>query len=171
LSLFERLSPFLWLACCGACASATSAPGAARVPEASVLNLDGSRTSLRQVLGGRVAVIDFWATWCEACEKEHVKLVRLAAAYTRSRLLVVALNVGEEPARVAEYVQRHQLTYPVYLDPEFRVAQSFSETKLPALLIIAPNGRVVHRGSALDREALRQIQTLLRKSPEPMSAP
>jgi thiol-disulfide isomerase/thioredoxin len=168
LSSSGYFSALLLLVLTASCAPQTSAPREARVPDAAVLNLDGRATSLKEALRGRVAVLDFWATWCEACEKEHEKLARLAAAYAKSGLLVVALNVGEEPARVAEYVERHQLGYPVYLDPEFRVAQSLNETKLPALLVIAPNGRVVHRGAALDREALRQIQALLR---EPAAAP
>jgi thiol-disulfide isomerase/thioredoxin len=161
------MRPALFALCLSlsACAPRAGAPRVAHLPDAKVMTLEGRATSLRDAIGGRVAVLDFWATWCEACEEERGKLARLSAAYAKSGLVVVGLNVGEEPERVAEYVRRHAVPYPVYLDPEFRMAQALDESNLPSVLVVAPSGQVVHRSTQLDRETVQRVSKLLRDNP------
>src|SRR5262245_27708842 len=73
------------------CASALIAPLALRVrlaeandlrvgapaPPATLVTLDGQRTSTTQLIG-QVVIVTFWATWCEPCREELPLLSRYA---------------------------------------------------------------------------------------------
>ena len=145
-------------------ACASSAPPRARavsLPQYDVRTIDGQASTLPTVLGGSVAVIDLWATWCTACEHERPKLARLDAAYRAQGLRVIGLNVGEEPSVVSAYLASHPVPYAVFLDPDFRIADALGDNQLPTLLVVDRAGRIVRRSPALDGATLAEVKSLL----------
>ncbi len=85
------------------------ADASARLPQP----LDLTDADFDQVLGAaeQLAVVDFWADWCEPCRTMSAYVGFLAADYA-GRLLVAALDVDENPA-VAE--RRQILGLPTLL--------------------------------------------------------
>src|SRR4030081_663955 len=84
-----------------------AALAAAALPATRLVALDGTATDLRTVVGGRVAVVSFWATWCDACVGEIDALKRLEAqAGTRLDAVVVSVAVGERRETVAAFARR-----------------------------------------------------------------
>lgn len=146
------------------CASAR-APEPASLPKMALTRSDGRAESLAGALGGSLAVIDLWATWCTACEQERPKLERLQAAYGSQGVRVIGLNVGESPGVVSAYLSANRVSYPVYLDPDFRLADALGEKRLPAILVVDPSGRIVHRSPRLDPETLSTIKARLSSNP------
>jgi cytochrome c biogenesis protein CcmG/thiol:disulfide interchange protein DsbE len=148
--------------CFMACASGGGlAPHAATLPSVGLTRSDGRAESLRVALAGSVTVIDLWATWCTACERERPKLERLSAAYGAQGLRVIGLNVGESASVVNAYLGENRVSYPVYLDPEFRLADELGEKQLPTILVVEPSGRIVHRSASLNAETLALIKSKL----------
>ena len=148
--------------CLVACASGSAvAPRAATLPAVELTRSDGRAESLQVALAGAVTVIDLWATWCTACEQERPKLERLSAAYGAQGLRVIGLNVGESASVVNAYLGENRVSYPVYLDPEFRLADALGEKRLPTILVVEPNGRIVHRSPSLNAETLALIKSRL----------
>jgi len=169
----RRLLACLMLGCFALVACAASGPApvrAAVLPELEVLTLAGQASSLSGELAGKVTLIDLWATWCTACERQQPKLERLHAAYADRGLRVVGLDVGEAPSVVRDYLKTHRVTYPVYVDPEFRLADSLGDHQLPTLLLVDRDGRIVQRAAALDQALLERLKTLLAR-PGQESAP
>ena len=128
------------------------------LPPMALTRSDGRAESLQGALGGSVAVIDLWATWCTACEAERPKLERLHAAYGSQGLRVIGLNVGETPSVVKAYLIEKRISYPIYLDPDFRMADALGEKRLPTILVIDHDGRIVQRSATLDAETLAVIK-------------
>jgi thiol-disulfide isomerase/thioredoxin len=133
----------------------------ARLPALALQRPDGQASSFSEALGGSVAVIDLWATWCTACERERPKLARLDAAYRTQGLRVIGLNVGEAASVVSAYLTEHPMPYAVYLDPEFRVADALGDHQLPTILVVDREGHIVRRSPSLDAPTLSQVQRLL----------
>ena len=151
--------------CLLGCASAAPPPRTATLPSATLTRLDGKSESVQAALGGSVAVIDLWATWCTACEEERPKLARLHAAYSAHGLRVIGLDVGESPGVVSAYLSKNRISYPIYLDPDFRIADALGEKRLPTLLVVDRDGRIVRRSPTLDAETLGMIKTQLVSRP------
>jgi thiol-disulfide isomerase/thioredoxin len=136
-------------------------PPAAAVPlTAQLVTLDGEAVALGEVIGNRIAVVDFWASWCEACRDTLPKLVRLADAYRGRDLVVIGVNVGEDAATARAFAADHGLTYTILLDPEHEFAESLGATGLPVVLVLERDGTVAHRGKQIDRAALARIREL-----------
>lgn len=66
-------------------------------------------------LSGKVAVIDFWASWCKPCVRE---LPELADYHRRlegqHRVVLLSFNVGEKPKDVERFLKASPVGFPVY---------------------------------------------------------
>ena len=96
-------------------------------------------------LSGRVVLVNFWATWCEPCEQEMPAMERLYLRLPRDRFELVAIAIGDDEAKVAEFQQRYSLTFPIVLDPDKKVAETYQTMGVPESLLIDVGGRIVER--------------------------
>src|SRR5262249_20604832 len=116
--MFRRLA-LLALALPLGCAAASCAPStrarATTLPSQPVVMLDGQSTELSRLVGGKVAVVSLWATWCEACQKEVGALNRLADAAAQTDAIVVGVAVGESREAVEAFVHGRGIRYPQVL--------------------------------------------------------
>ena len=86
------------------------APGevGSRLPDFSVKDLGGDEVS-SAALRGKVALIDFWATWCKPCEKEMPGYQELLDRYGSRGFAVVGFKFDtmkdlEDPLRFAKRI-------------------------------------------------------------------
>ena len=81
-------------------------------------DLDG-RSITSASLRGKVALINFWATWCGPCRAEIPDLVALQDKY-RDQLQVIGISEDEAgPDIVRRFAASHNVNYPiVMLTPE-----------------------------------------------------
>jgi thiol-disulfide isomerase/thioredoxin len=127
------------------------------LPSVTVATLSGDPVDVQRVARGRVALVSFWATWCEACLKEMDALNRLDAK-TGADAVVIGIAVGEEREKVAEFAQRRGLRYVQLVDPDFAFADALGQRRLPATLVVNRQGRIVFRGEALDGGSLDALR-------------
>lgn len=78
----------------------------AQAPLIEGVGLHGERLSLA-AWRGRPVIINFWATWCLPCIKELPLLERFAAEHPT--IAVLTINVNEDPALVAAWLQANQI--------------------------------------------------------------
>lgn len=139
-------------------------PAGRAAPPLQALDLQGKTWTLADTRG-RVVVLNFWATWCPPCRAEMPSLQQLAEIYGPEQLLVLALNVGEGPRRIAQYLQSSGLNLTVLLDPRSEIARAWGANALPTTYLIDPEGRPRQRlRGEVDwtgREALALIEPLL----------
>jgi peroxiredoxin len=128
------------------------------LPPIPLTTLQGESTDLVRVTQGHAALVSLWATWCDGCEREMDELQRLDARAASGEPIVVGVAVGEEPAKVADFVRRHGLRYVQLVDPDFAFADAMGERRVPATLVVDRRGRVVFRGGALDARGLAALR-------------
>ena len=127
---------------------AGAAPGAARV-------------SLVQVAGGKPMVIDFFATWCAPCRESIPRLQAFADEHAGRGLVVVGVDVGEDAADVAPFVHDVGVRYPIFLDKDFTLADAVGAKRVPALLVVGADGRILHRAHELDAATRAAVEAAL----------
>ena len=60
-------------------------------PAFEVTALDGSKFNL-DAMGGRVVLIDFWATWCGPCNEELPELKKIAKEFAGQPLVMISVS-------------------------------------------------------------------------------
>jgi len=61
---------------------------------------------------GKVAVCNFWATWCEPCREEIPLLITLYDKYRSQGVEVVGIGVDKLP-NIVEFASKMKITYPL----------------------------------------------------------
>ena len=125
--------------------------------------LDGRDFNLRAV-AGKVVVVHFWATWCDACIEEFSEFQRLAAKYNRE-LVVIGVNLDDSADDVRRFLQQNrQVNWPQLYEPggleESPLAEQWGIPTLPWIVLLDQSGNAVNTNAAA-LELDREIQKLL----------
>jgi thiol-disulfide isomerase/thioredoxin len=134
-----------------------------RLPKAQ-LELAPSGTYDLALLRGRVAVIDFWASWCGPCLRELPHLQKLFATRPSASFTAVAINVDEDAATATASAKRLGLTMPVALN-DAAFYRAVNARSLPTLLVIDKEGRIRGRWNGyrngFEDEIAQKVDALL----------
>lgn len=143
---------------------AEAAPAA---PGFRVRLLDG-KTSLdsRNLIGKKVLVLRFQASWCRACVKESPALGQLAARYHARGVEVLAIHVQDTPVDAQRFVREQKVAYQVALDPKLSVGNRFGFRGTPYTVVVDKRGEMVARihGESVVARLPRILDGLVGKS-------
>jgi peroxiredoxin len=94
----------------------------------------------------QVVLLNFWATWCPPCREEMPSMERLYRRHQDRGFSVVAVSTDAAGAPpVAAFVETLELTFPMALDPDMAVANSYRVQALPTTFIIDREANIVAR--------------------------
>jgi cytochrome c biogenesis protein CcmG/thiol:disulfide interchange protein DsbE len=139
-------------------------------PRWNGVGFDGSEIAFPAVLGGKPAVVVFWATWCPYCKAFMPYLERIQAEYGVERISVLMINAmedGEGDPRA--YLE--ELDFPkIAVQNGDDIAAAYGVEYTPALMVIDADGRVAYQrgptqmaaGSAIASLWFSQIRATLR---------
>jgi thiol-disulfide isomerase/thioredoxin len=137
-------------------------------PALKLKDLDGKTHDLAQ-LRGKVVLINFWATWCPPCRREMPSMERLAQAFKGQPLVMLAVDVGEDPDTIEAFTSQLDTvpTFPILLDTRSRSMQAWKVAGLPTTFLVDRQGRIVASaigGREFDHpEIVKTVGVLLRK--------
>ena len=113
----------------------------ARPPALNATDLaTGQRRTLAD-FAGRPLLVNVWATWCGPCRVEMPSLNALAARLAPQGLQFVALNHGEMPERVRQFLAEVPIHGTVMLDRSQTVLKTWGAQALPATFVLDATGR------------------------------
>ena len=95
-------------------------------------------------LKSKVLLINFWATWCEACMVEMPSIVRLRKHYEGRGLVVAEINVDDNPEAVLPAtLKKLGIDFPVYVDEGQKLSETFDVHAIPLTVMVDKNFKVV----------------------------
>lgn len=116
---------------------------------------------------GKVVLLDFWATWCPACQSEIPWYVEFAKKYQDKGLVVVGVSMDKDGLKVVQpYMQQKQMDYTVVLGND-NLVPPFGLKTIPATMLIDRDGKiaVAHTGVVHKDNFEGHIQELLKQVP------
>ncbi len=113
-----------------------------RPPEFRGRTVEGDPVSLAE-LGGRVVLLNFWATWCLECRPEMPVIERLHRELGLQGLTVVGVNAREGTAAIRDYARELGLTFALVLDPNGDIGKKYGVIGIPTTFLIGRDGRAV----------------------------
>jgi len=142
----------------------TAVASPAGAPKLSLTDINGQPFRLEEH-AGRVLLINFWASWCRPCVAEIPSLQRLDATLADSDFSIVTVNVGEDRARVARFLQQVPVELPVLMDYDAAVSKDWMIYVYPSSYLVDRQGNIRYAYlGALEwdsTENLKIIRTLL----------
>ena len=113
------------------------------------VSLDGGAIAL----DGKVAVVDFWATWCVPCVQEIPGFNKLHQEFGPKGVTVVGVSMDDDGREsVDPFLKKHPMQYPVALgSPDLN--KRFNLESLPVTLVFDRSGKIVKRFDGFTPEA------------------
>lgn len=109
-------------------------------PDFTLTSLEGESVALSDHQGQAV-MINFWATWCPPCLAE-LPLIESFAESHAEKLVVLAVNAGEEKASVLNFVNEFGYDLQFILDPTNSLASQYKVRGLPTSVFIDQQGMI-----------------------------
>lgn len=85
---------------------------------------DGARLRFSD-FRGKPLLVNFWATWCKPCREEMPLIVDTAAARAGDGLVVITVDLQENPGQVREFAADFGMTFPIVIDRTGQVADAW----------------------------------------------
>ncbi|MCE5309833.1 MAG: TlpA family protein disulfide reductase [Acidobacteriales bacterium] len=129
------------------------------------ITADNGRVLSRSGFGGRLLVLNFWATWCPPCIEEMPSLDQFQRRFAASGVVVAGVSVDTNERTYHEFLRKANVSFLTVRDPEARISSSYGTFKYPETYVIDSQGKVVRKiiGPAdwMDAKMVSYIQSLL----------
>ena len=139
-------------------------------PPLVLLDLAGKRHSLKEYRG-KVVLVNFFGTWCPPCLEEMPSLLLLAEALKDQPFVVLAVDVGDSPARLRQVFGEERAAFTILLDSRQTATRSWGAQGFPTSFVLDPEGRIRYSVEGPvqwdDLKVAAQIVALLPKAPLP----
>lgn len=148
---------WLGLACWSASRAADDAgPATASLGKISQFSLQDAqgKTHTRKTWQAAPAVVLFFlGTECPVANGYAPEMTRLAQEYADRGVVFVGVHGDPDvTAKLAtQHAREYQLTFPILLDPEQKLAKPAGVRMMSAAVVLLPDGEVVYRGRIDDR--------------------
>ncbi len=124
----------------------TTAAAAPAAPGFRVKLLDRAGTiDSRDLIGKKILVLRFQASYCKPCAREAPALARVVARYHGRPVEFLAIHVQDAAADVRQFVRAQHVTYPVALDPKLTIGNRFGFKGTPYTVVVDRRGEMVAR--------------------------
>jgi len=107
-------------------------------------------------------VLNFFASWCSACQSEAAGLASVAQ-HLPAKVSLVGIDINDARTSATRFIDRYHLGYPVGFDAQGDVAAAYGVSALPTTVFISQSGRVVarHVGAITPAALTHQVAQLL----------
>ncbi|GGA21946.1 thiol-disulfide oxidoreductase ResA [Psychrobacillus lasiicapitis] len=110
-------------------------------PDFALIDMNGEKHQLSDYKGQGV-FLNFWGTWCKPCEREFPLMDKHYQDYKDQGVQILAVNIGESDFAVQKYVDRKGLTFPVLIDDNKSVMETYNINPLPTTMLVNSEGKI-----------------------------
>jgi cytochrome c biogenesis protein CcmG, thiol:disulfide interchange protein DsbE len=115
-----------------------------KAPDFAVTAHTGKRIT-RSDFGGKVLVLNFWATWCPPCIEEMPSLNQFAQEFAPQGVVVLGVSVDKSESAYQRFVQQERPAFHMARDANADIPTEYGSFKWPETYIIDRTGKVRHK--------------------------
>lgn len=117
------------------------------IPDLKIKLLDGTKTSIHQLVQDGPLMIDFWATWCVPCKKVMKYLDQYHNEYKDQGFKVLMINTDSPRSigKVKSYIRSQKHSFHVGLDPNKVLSKKLNGMVMPTLILVDKGGEIKWR--------------------------
>jgi thiol-disulfide isomerase/thioredoxin len=134
-----------------------------RAPAFEVTALDGSKFNL-DAMGGRVVLLDFWATWCGPCNEALPEMKKIAKDFAGQPLVVLSISWDSDDAKWRQFIQKNEMTWLQYRDRDHALSDAFDVQAIPHYFTIDSDGVLTAEMVGSDSDVEGRLKKLVAKA-------
>ena len=140
------------------------------IPNLKLRMLDGTKTTIHELVKDGPIMIDFWATWCVPCKKVMKFLDEYHQEYADKGFKVLMINqdTPRSLGKVKSYIRSQNHQFLVSLDPNKALAKKLNGLVMPTLILVDKGGVIKwrHQGYVPGEEVeiQKQIEDLIKEN-------
>ncbi len=109
------------------------------------ITTDTGRTITRSDFGGKLLVLNFWATWCPPCVEEMPSLNQLQQQFAENGVVVLGVSVDQNQGAYRRFLDRANVAFLTARDPDAKISSEYGTFKYPETYIIDSRGKVLEK--------------------------
>ncbi|PQV65238.1 AhpC/TSA family protein [Abditibacterium utsteinense] len=119
-----------------------------RVAPLQLRNTAGKPVTVAQWNKSKATVLMFVATKCPVSNAYNARMASLQSAYASKgvRFIGINSNQAENGAEVAAHAKQHGLSFPIYKDPQNKIANRFNAQVTPEVYVVGTQGDLLYKG-------------------------
>ena len=133
-------------------------------PNFSITTEDG-KTITQSSFGGKVLVLNFWASWCPPCIEELPTLDAFQRELGPKGVVVLGVSIDRNEKLYHQFLQRFHPSFETARDPESNISATYGTFQIPETYIINRSGKVVQKVISnqnwMDPQFLDSIKAML----------
>ena len=135
----------------------------ATAPKFSGATASGNTFSLAGALKDKPVFVYFISTSCPVSKAATPHYTAFAKAYASQGLNVVGV-VNDDKAGFDKWNATHKVSYPVVLDPDYKVIKAYGIAKAPSAVLVGKTGKVIKAWTGYSKQILVETNELAAKS-------
>jgi cytochrome c biogenesis protein CcmG/thiol:disulfide interchange protein DsbE len=136
-----------------------------QAPDFKIVGDDG-RTYTRADFGGKLLVLNFWASWCAPCVQEVPSLEAFQHKLGPEGVVVLGVSIDTNQKRYDQFLRRFRVDFPTARDPEANISSNYGTFQIPETYLIDSTGKVrekiISNQNWVDPQFLDRVKTMLR---------
>jgi cytochrome c biogenesis protein CcmG/thiol:disulfide interchange protein DsbE len=96
-------------------------------------------------LGGKVLVLNFWASWCQPCVQEFGDLNKFAQEMAGQGVIVLGVSADLSEKAYKRFIESYQPAFETSRDPGGNIAANYGTFAYPETYVIDKDGKVVKK--------------------------
>ncbi len=129
-----------------------------KAPDFTLLDLQGNKVSLNELLKGKEIILNFWASWCPECREEMPPLDKFAKLY-HDKAEIIGINTMESKEQAVSFINAKGINYKILLDSKGEAVKLYGIAGVPTNILINKDGLI--KNLNLD---VRQMESYLRQN-------
>lgn len=114
-----------------------------QIPDVALTRFGGGSVPLSEI-SAKILLLNFWATWCDACMEEFPALIKLREWYHSQGFEFIPINLDENPTLILpRVIQKFKITFPLYFDADGKISELFDVHAIPLSVIIDKNRHIL----------------------------
>lgn len=124
--------------------------------------IDEGSFSYSEIRGKKLLLVAFWATWCEPCKAELLKMAQMYPDFSEKyEFVAVSTDTEDMMDKVNQFYIENSIPFPVLVDPSGNTVSKLipGGDTVPYSIIVNRNGEIVSRHSGYksgDEESLKK---------------
>jgi peroxiredoxin len=115
-----------------------------KAPDFSITT-DSGKTVTARDFGGKLLLLNFWASWCQPCIEEIPALNQMARELGPRGLVILGVSVDKDENAYRQFLARTPLAYLSAHDPDEKINLRYGTIQFPESYLIDTNGRVLEK--------------------------